>query len=88
MAVNWNPRCYSIGYVAGAITPLSSEFADEVSLMNNSWVVTPWNEGALTDSSTDTSRYHLLQIYMLWCPLSHLTIFRTIAGVYADLSCV
>ena len=75
-----------MGYVARAITPLSSEFADEVSLMNNNWVVTPWTKGALMDSSTDTNRYHVLQIYMLWCPLSHLkgdTIFRNIAGVYA-----
>ena len=60
-----------MGYVARAITPLSTEFADEVSLMN-SWVVTPWNKGALMDSSTDTNRYHALQIYMLWCPLSQL----------------
>ena len=30
--------------------------------MNNSWVVTLWNEGALTDSSTDTDRYHYIII--------------------------
>ena len=59
--------------------------------MNNMLVLMPWNEGALTDISTDTNRYRVLQIYMLWCPLSHLkgdTIFRTIAGVHADLSCL